>query len=225
LVVLAAEKTRERKSDRMTIRSEELTTEDKIVVFFDVCSSTTILEDLLSSGHLKMWRNVLIATKGFLRKCSSEYEMEIHKFIGDGWVLLFPPTTSGEALVKVLTELACFFHRQLEERIIPLLQSPPDVLGLTFGVDSGKIIRILMLERSEYIGRPLNVASRLQSAIKDNDKRPAYKVLFSKHCFHTLGLGDGTLPAEPVKRKLRNLLGGDNYHCMKLRLRIPATCK
>jgi class 3 adenylate cyclase len=209
----------------MTMRSEDLTTEDKIVVFFDVCSSTTILEDLLSSGHLRTWRNVLIATKNFLRKSSAKNGMDIHKFIGDGWVLLFPTTTSGEALVKVLTELACFFHLQLKERIIPLLQSPPDVLGLTFGVDSGTIIRIMMLGRPEYIGRPLNVASRLQSAIKNNDEKPAYKVLFSKHTFHTLGLDDGTHPAEPVRRKLRNLFGGDNYRCMKLRLRIPAKCK
>jgi len=36
----------------------------------------------------------------------------------------------------------------------------------------------------EYVGRALNVACRLQAAIKDNDNSPAYKALVSKAAFN-----------------------------------------
>jgi len=210
----------------MTRPSDDAVTEDKIVVFFDVCSSTTILEDLLTTGNLRAWRNLLIATKNFLRESSAtEGGMDIYNFIGDGWVLLFPSNTPGEHLIKTLTDLSCFFYHQMSEKIIPLLQSPPEVLGITFGAESGTIIRIRMLQNNEYIGRPLNVAARLQSAVKDNDSKPQYKLLISKHLYRSLGLDDSKHPAKPVVRHLRNLLGGRDYHCMKLALRVPGQCR
>ncbi len=207
----------------MTTSAEDLATEEKVVVFFDVCSSTRILEDLLLTGNLKTFRNVLIATKKFLQKSASESGMDIYKFIGDGWVLFFPSHISVARIIRALTELSCFFRSQLEAKIRPLLQNTPEVLGLTFGIDLGSVVRIVMLGRREYIGRPLNVASRLQGAIKDKDRKPAYKALFTKHAFRALDLDSQR--ARLVTRKLRNIVGGERYECMKIDLNIPAKCK
>jgi len=207
----------------MTSAREDIATEQKIVVFFDVCSSTKILEDLLSTGNIRAYRNMLIHLKKFLQESTADADMEIYKFLGDGWVLFFPIHISGRRLTKMLTELSCFFQRYLEGKISPLLQNRPDVLGLTFGVDLGPVVRIVMLNRPEYIGRPLNVAARLQGAIKDRDKKPAYKVLFTKHSFRHLDLDSND--AKLVTRSLRNIFGGERYECMKLTLRIPAACR
>jgi class 3 adenylate cyclase len=207
----------------MTKIAEDLATEEKLVVFFDICSSTSLLEDLLSTDNLRVFRNILIATKKFLQESAAENGIDIYKFIGDGWVLLFPSQISGAKLVRTLTDLSCFFHYQLEKKVVPILQNTPKVLGLTFGVDLGRVVRIVMLGKREYIGRPLNVASRLQGAVKDRDKKPAYKALFTKHAFRALDLDSHSASLET--RKLRNIFGGDRYECLKLTFGIPAKCK
>jgi hypothetical protein len=50
----------------MTTPDEALQKVQKIVIFFDFCSSTTILEDLLKSENQQCWRNLLIELKDFL---------------------------------------------------------------------------------------------------------------------------------------------------------------
>lgn len=73
----------------MTRPDDSLTIEQKCVVVFDICSSTTILEDLLRSDSEKRWRDLLIDIKRFLVAQREVREFEIYKFMGDGWILLF----------------------------------------------------------------------------------------------------------------------------------------
>jgi len=58
-------------------------------VFFDICSSTTILEDLLRTDNQVRWRNLLILLKKFLSAEAKTQPFLLYKFIGDGWILLF----------------------------------------------------------------------------------------------------------------------------------------
>ena len=109
----------------MTRVSEDVRTEEKVIVFFDICSSTRMLEDLLITENLNAWRNLLIAIKRFLRDAMTNSNGDIYKFIGDGWVLLFPADIPGDKLVSQLTDLCCFFHRQIKKDIVPLLQNTP----------------------------------------------------------------------------------------------------
>jgi len=90
-------------------------------------------------------------------------------------------------------------------------------IGITFGLDKGTLVRIVMNETMEYMGRPLNLAARLQSAIKDNDQTPGGKVLMSKNVF--AGMRKALKPiyrVETARRKLRNISGADEYVCKKL---------
>jgi class 3 adenylate cyclase len=202
----------------MTRRSEELSKEEKVVVFFDICSSSTILEDLLETDNMKIFRNLMISIKDFLRTRGTQDEFILYKFIGDGWVILFPPDVSGSALVNFLTRLSEVFSKAFQKRVIPVLQHIPKVVGLTFGVDKGPLTRITMNDQVEYIGRALNVAARLQGAIKDKDENPAYKVLISKHAFNGLHLSAQAHKVKEVTRKLRNIRNGQKMNLIKLYL-------
>ena len=69
----------------MTDKSENIRVAKKIVVFFDICSSTSILEDLIRTENQKLWRDLLIEFKEYLVKQQSSVGFVIYKFLGDGW--------------------------------------------------------------------------------------------------------------------------------------------
>jgi len=205
----------------MTSDDDEMTIEYKIVISFDICSSSKIIEDLTLTNNLKAMRNLLINMKDFLLEKSELLNFEIYKFTGDGWIILFPENIQGEDLMSFLIELSSFFKQKLTSEIIPLLERPPEIMGLTFGIDGGKLIGIVMNINQEYIGRPLNIACRLQNAIKDKEKHPEYKLLVSKHVFnkHLKSL-EGYNP-ESVVRTLRNIGDGKKYQCVKIDIPSP----
>jgi|ERR1700722_4733555 len=197
----------------------EMIIESKLIVFFDICSSSKILEDLTRSGNLRRMRNLILYLRDFLKSESAVQGFEVYKFIGDGWVLLFPPGVSGHDLVSFLEKLCQLFKHKLNKHVAPHLRTTPSVMGLTFGIDQGKLAKFGMMGKLEYIGRPLNIASRLQESIKQKDDNPAYKILFSKPCFHALAFAEGYRKYKPVTRKLRNIRGGEKYPCMKMSLK------
>ena len=202
----------------MTNIDDEVEVVEKIVVCFDICSSSAILEDLLATENLQVFRNLLISIKNYIRLHCGISGLRRYKFIGDGWILLLPSETKGSALVDFLTGLSRRFSEELQKLVVPRLQDTPEIMGLTFGVDKGRLIRFQMVGRTEYIGRPLNVASRLQGAIKDRDRHPAYKVLFSKHTYSDLAIPRDSGKVEQVKRSLRNIQGGRPLEFMKSKL-------
>lgn len=201
----------------MTSDDEEMTIENKIVVSFDICSSSSIIEDLTLTNNLKALRNLLINMKEFMQKLQG-FDFEIYKFTGDGWILLFPENIQGNGLMSFLILLSSFFKEELTSSIIPLLESPPKIMGLTFGIDGGKLIKIVMNENQEYIGRPLNIACRLQSAIKDKDEHPENKMLVSKHVFNRYLKSLKGYNPESVSRHLKNIRGGERYQCVMIHL-------
>lgn len=201
----------------MTRTDEELKIEFKTVVVFDICSSTTMLEDLVLTGNLQPWRNLLISLKKFMEREAERVQCEIYKFVGDGWILLFHESATGSEVIEFLDRLGLFYKTRVTEDIVPSLQGTPEVMGLTFGVDRGQLVRLEMLNQIEFIGRPINVAARLQSATKDGDAQPAYKVLFSKPAYNALKL-PSSWRATKDSHRLRNIRGGDVCECFKVML-------
>jgi class 3 adenylate cyclase len=199
---------------------EELALESRFVVVFDICSSSNILEELIVRQNLAPMRNLLIDLKKFLQKRAEKVGFETYKFIGDGWIVLFPLSTTGSTLVTFLEDLSRYFRRRLRSAVIPHLERSPSIVGLTFGVDAGPLIRLQMMGKIEYIGRPINIASRLQGAIKDKDDNPAYKVLFSKPAFNQLKLDADFRDIRAATRTLRNIRSGEKYPCVKMVLEV-----
>lgn len=159
----------------------------KIVLYCDICYSTSILEDLIRSENIERWVKLLSKLKVYLLEQKEIYGhgFEIYKFIGDGWILLLEEDISGTELLLVLQELCEKYRALFKKMIEPYIENKIDKVGMSFGADVGTLVRTIMLGKPEYIGRALNVAGRLQAAIKDRDTNPQNKILMTKNLFKT----------------------------------------
>jgi hypothetical protein len=202
----------------MSRETEPLKIEKKIVITFDICSSTSILEDLHKTENIDKWRDFLIWMKNYLKLSSDRLNFNMYKFTGDGWILLFDYNYSGQVLLNFLQDFCLQFKTRYKRKIEDYLDTQPAQIGITFGIDRGSLIKFVMNEQIEYVGRTINVACRLQGAIKDRDKSPQYKALITKHLFHEILDSIENLDYMRVKRKLRNINDDKDILCIKLNL-------
>jgi class 3 adenylate cyclase len=200
----------------MSIPGQPHSLNRKVVVIFDICSSTTILSDLIATENHRKWADLLIRLKKFLVAHSASHHFDVYKFVGDGYILLFSPLHHGQLLLKFLRELCTYYTNDYIRNIKPLLDRPPSVSGITFGIDRGSLMHLTMQGRPEYIGKALNVASRLQGALKDKDSKPAGKALVTAHYYATMRHELSGWNVTRVKRTLRNI--GDDVYCYKINL-------
>jgi|SRR6266699_1252418 len=189
-----------------------------VVVAFDMCSSTDIIEELTLKGDLKRLQKFLIVLKRHLMEGQKNLSFDVYKFTGDGWILLFPENTNGLELLKFLRELCVFFKHEFRKQIVGYLDTPPRITGLTFGVEKGALGAMRMDDQREYVGRALNVACRLQNAVKDKGGSPAYKALVSNTVFNDYFASTTSYRVFKVKRTLRNIRGGADFLCKKIEL-------
>lgn len=204
-----------------TERSTTLNT--RLVVVFDMCSSSDIIEGLTLRGEVHRLERFLTEVKRHLRTKAKELGFEVYKFTGDGWILLFPVDMQGRALISFLRGLCAMFHESLRKGLLRYLDETPHVTGVTFGLERGPLLTTTMFGQKEYIGRALNVACRLQTAIKDKDANPAYKALVSNTVYNDYCRGITDIKATAATRTLRNIRGGATFKCYKLQLLGSAT--
>ena len=203
----------------MTESVDTLTMNQKYVLIFDFCSSTSIMENLILLEKQERWRNLLIDIKKFLVEERVTHGFEIYKFIGDGWILLFDIDFPPKELFSFLKRLCDRYKSTYKKKIRGILSTTIDNIGITFGLDKGRLMRVVMDSHPEYIGRPLKIATRLQGAIKDKDLEPQGKVLMSKIVYDDVKrIISKDYKVCPVKRNLRNISGGDRYPAIKLML-------
>ena len=189
-----------------------------VVVVFDICSSSNIIEQLTVRGHMERFLRFLTAIEGHLKAEQKTITFRLYKFIGDGWILLFPDNTGGGVLLDFLRKLCIFFRKELRRQILPYLDVPPSITGLTFGLDEGPLLPMRNYRRTEYVGRALNIACRLQNAVKDKGGAPAYKALASNGVFNDYLAPATGFSVKGVKRKLRNIQGEECISCKKIEL-------
>jgi hypothetical protein len=96
----------------MTQTAHVLTVVERVVAFFDMCSSSQIIENLTIRDNLRVLRNALIRLKKFLQTRSGPDGFEIYKFIGDGWILLYSENTSLIRLLHSLTHISEFYQNE-----------------------------------------------------------------------------------------------------------------
>ncbi|MFH1955040.1 MAG: hypothetical protein ABIL06_25930 [Pseudomonadota bacterium] len=200
----------------MSEPGDELQIEKKIVLVTDICSSSEIMEDLLRTGNMVIWRNLLKNYIKHLAEASKTLNFELYKFTGDGWILLFDSEYNGKEILNFLTELSEKFEIDFKKLIYRHLENPPDISGLTFGMDSGPLVSTEMMERQEYVGRAINVASRLQGAIEDTDILTGYRGMISNSLFQSMETELDNFHPELVKRKLKNIVRGGEFQCYRL---------
>jgi class 3 adenylate cyclase len=202
----------------------------RIVVAFDLCSSSQMMEDLLLAEKFDRYEAFLVCVKRWLMNWADSHapnhgRFELYKFTGDGWILLFPATITGKSLVTFLHSMSEMINAELARHILPSLSTMPAVLGATFGIEEGTLIRMTMNQREEYVGRALNIAFRLQGAAKDKDPHPScYKVLVSARLYNDR-FARLTMPykVEDDTCSLRNIQGGSSFACKKIDLTLDST--
>ncbi len=193
----------------MTRDSDELSIVRRVVMVVDIRSSTSLLEDLKQTDNLAIWRNLLITLKQFLQEQHAVSGVEIYRFVGDGWILLFPEEVTKKLMMEFLNEMSIQFDMGFDY-IKDFLQRRPPAVGLTFGIDSGDLVKLEMNEQPEYIGRAINVAARLQDHAKKVEPVEAYQAVFSKHSFNGMASPyNHGLHVKTVTASLRNIAGGD----------------
>ena len=88
---------------------------DALVVTFDMCSSTTMVEELTLCGALSRYDELVTAVKEHLAAAQKEVRFEPYKFSGDGWILLFPIPVNGDLVFRCLQNL---FYEMAAERLV-----------------------------------------------------------------------------------------------------------
>src|SRR5262245_22211255 len=121
----------------------------KIVVVFDLCSSSQLMEDLLLSEKFDHYETFLTCVKRWLMNWAESHSpvngrFELYKLTGDGWILLFPDTTRGKALVEFLRSLCEMIRAELARHILPSLSVQPSLIGALIGVEAGHLIKMAM---------------------------------------------------------------------------------
>ena len=147
---------------------------------------------------------------------SKSESFDLYKFTGDGWIILFDFDYSGEKLINFVENFCKAFKTRLKQKVLNILEAPPKITGLTFGMDRGTLAKIKMNRQREYVGRPINVACRLQSSIKDKDNFPQYKLMMPNHLYSYLKKDLSDHRCVVAKRKLRNIAGDKVIRCRKI---------
>ena len=189
-----------------------------IVLAFDICSSSSVIEQLTTRGSIQQYQSLLTSLKHYMADAQKTLLFDPYKFMGDGWILLFPAEiTQGVALLQFMKGMCAHFKERFAV-LLKYLDSAPDVKGLTFGADVGMVHRSTMFQQPEYVGYPINVACRLQSAIKDKDESPGYKALVTGELFAEFLAPAAEHYVQQVKRSLRNIHNDKPFHCRKIHL-------
>jgi hypothetical protein len=187
---------------------------DAIVVAFDICSSSDMLEELILRSDIRPYEYVIRELKHHLAKAQESVLFDPYKFTGDGWILLFPANTSGVSLWSMLTELSLFYRATVEEHLLPRLNIRPKVNGLTFGIDFGPVAKMTIFQQTEYVGRAITVACRLQSAVGTLAKENAsFKALISATAFSEYFAQAGKIRSWNKTVPLRNIRDGRGFSC------------
>jgi hypothetical protein len=201
----------------MHYKKVRITGGEVIVMALDICSSTDILEELSMKQEIFRYEKLVEKIKHYLAGEQDKLLFAPYKFTGDGWILLFPvDSVTGKDLLGFARRLCKFFRREFAHTVMSHLDTPPLVTGINFGVAKGALSRITVYGADEYVGRAINVACRLQAAIKDRDKKPAYKALVANAVFNSFMSPARGYKVKDVKRKLRNIRGGAVFRCKKV---------
>lgn len=191
---------------------------DAIVVAFDMCSSSDIIEELTLKGDIPRFQGFLTSIKHYLAAEQNKVLFDLYKFTGDGWILLFPADTDGKILLTFLRDLCSFFKKEFRKDVLRYLDTRPSTTGLTFGLEKGPLAPMTMYGAKEYVGRALNIACRLQNAVKDKGGSPAYKALVSNAVYNDYFSPATGYKVFQVTRSLRNIRGGTKFRCRKINL-------
>jgi hypothetical protein len=149
----------------------------KGILVFDLCSSTEIVEYLSKVSAMGEYVSLMNKFDNLLNILRKYFDFTKYKFIGDGFILIIEnidPLEDVLLLSKIINDIG---KSMINEFIETFISEKPRRIGLTFGYDVGELFSFSLDSIDEFSGRPLNLASRLQSSLEAIED--AGKILFS----------------------------------------------
>jgi hypothetical protein len=204
--------------EKMTQVVDEAIEIKTIVLAFDICASSIIVEDLARADNLTVVRDMFIKMRDWLRDEKDKFKVEICNFTGDGWILLFPTSIEGASLVNFMLNLLLMYLKLMDDFVIKRMEHKPANIGISFGASKGPVVKFKMFERIEYVGRPINVACRLQGAIKElikeKEQAAVGKLCVPRALYHEKFEGVKGISSIQKDMPLHNIAGGLSYQCV-----------
>jgi class 3 adenylate cyclase len=195
-----------------------------LILVLDIRSSSRIIQELTLNGTVQPYEDMIEHMKHYLNeKAGAKLRhdgapwFDLYKFTGDGWILVFDvaDVAKGELLpfLRGLTEL----HLKWVRRALQHVDSrpPKSELGLTFGISRGRVSGITVNGRHEYIGRPINIACRLQKTVEKRNVAHATPAAFDLNIGPLDGYPHKWISVEPMKG-----IGspGEPFKCVSIEL-------
>lgn len=177
--------------------------EAKLIISFDIISSTAIIEDLIAR-MLNPFVDLLHDMNKFLCDKSAKLGFDIYKFTGDGWILFFDINIDGKTLHEFIRDFCIEYQNKFQNGVKDNIAEHPAALGIRVGLDFGDIAKINMSGRDEFIGRPINYACRIQNKGQAYHGSGFFNIVcasvpaFQKY-FRDLGLQTVTVRNEKLK--------------------------
>jgi len=188
------------------------------VIIFDLCSSSQILESLENQNKVKIWNDFWEEVYQHLHNIEEPIEnFEIYKFVGDGFIILCDERNELEIL-SYCHKLTIKINTLIQDIIEEHIETEIDRVGITIGIDYGKIVRVEINKNSEYTGKAINIASRLQSSLKE--KEHANKMLISKKVKNRIANIYDSKYLKSTDRILHNLHGNARFYCFEIDLMV-----
>jgi hypothetical protein len=168
---------------------------DIIVAVIDIHSSSGILSHLQAKGELAEFAGVIEEIDAYFWERQSgdipyvhfvqkKITMHYHKFMGDGWILFFPPETTPGELLNVLHGTLLRFGSRCETSMNDF---PKDSMrrrfGLRFGVSRGELHRFNIRASAEFLGGAIVIATRLQESAKLFETFECDPLIVARSCF------------------------------------------
>jgi len=189
---------------------------ERPVLTFDICSSTSMLEDLHRTNTIEEYTVLISDIMTFLKSNSTQYGYEIYKFLGDGFILIFQDSTLIDSILEFCVALTNDCNAYIEKFISEKIEAETGILrkGITIGIDRGYVSKLSINGKDEYVGRPINVSTRLQSSL--DKKEHANRVLMSFKLYREIEeLRFKSLCTETT-RILKNIANDEKLKCYEL---------
>ena len=204
----------------MGLRPSAFSICEKIVVVSDIFCSVKIMEELQSRDKLQMWGTLVCELDANLQSMVKDYDVIKYKFIGDGWILLFGMKSPGEELLSILECLRDKYQQLFKKRLFTVIDGALKA-EMSFGIDVGRLIVKYMDKKAEYIGRPINVATRLQhEPFKKNAKGDYFQVRMTKEAYsHLRSTIQTKWITNKYDAKLKHLYVSDRFNYIGISLK------
>lgn len=187
----------------------------KYVIAFDVCSSTVMLEDLAVKNRVEAISGLIDGLYAFLNGKVNQYPLNVYKFTGDGFMLMMDESVSMDEVLSFCVALT-FISRELlvwfKEEYLSIDELSRE--GITVGIAYGDTFRVESPSNrstTEYVGRPLNLATRFQGSL--NKPEHTNRVLFEKGLYKEIKNDLLRRACRRTKRVLHNVSGDTPVGC------------